>query len=202
MSSYDEKTIAIVNQLFKEIFAIKNAYRAETKDDLITIKRQWMLSFTENNIKSIEQLRTGLKRMRKEPSPFFPSPGEFINLCKPTPEELGAPDVESAYKQAIKNAYPDGIEKKWSHDAIRYAAQKTDTFFLRTESRAKTFPRFKNNYEQALSDYADGRIMKQISNNKTPDKYQEYVGRIKSDINLGLKPENTIVITFEDWKTA
>lgn len=33
-------------------------------------------------------------------------------------------------------------------------------------------------------------------------QYQEFVGRIKADMNLNLKPKNTVIPTFEQWNAA
>jgi len=198
---YDSNTILLVNQLFKDLFSIKPAFKMafETHEDLQNCKRQWMSAFKEADITTIESLQNAMRKVRLHPSPFFPSPGEFIALCNPTPEYFGAPCIDDAYKQACRNAYPDGTEKKWSHPAVKYAYEKTVPFALRTESKAKTFPIFKRNYEDALKQYSEGRIMQQIENKKTPEEYQEYVGRMKSDIALGIKASATVILSFDEW---
>ncbi|UKY39252.1 hypothetical protein KFZ74_22465 (plasmid) [Pantoea dispersa] len=41
-----------------------------------------MAAFVENGIASKEQLSAGVQRARTSGSPFWPSPGEFIQWCR------------------------------------------------------------------------------------------------------------------------
>lgn len=168
---YDESTTKVVNELFKEIFSIKPAFKAsfETQEDLLTTKRQWMLAFEEENITSIERLRNGFKSLRKSPTPFFPSPGEFLELCKIKPEDIGAPGLDKAYNEAIKNAYPDNTEKKWSHTAVRHAFHKSGPYYLRTGTANETFKVFKKNYLEACEEVAESRNLNQL---ESPKEYK------------------------------
>lgn len=175
-NDFDDATISVINQLFKELFAIKPAWRQSigNQEELDACKRQWLIAFSVSNINSLEKLRSGLKKICLDPNPFFPSPGEFIALCKPDAKDLGAPELEQAYREACEKSHPSyGQNKNWSHPAVQWAARNSDSYFLRSESRTKTFPVFKKNYEQALQMYAEGKILDQIgydrdNSRKTP----------------------------------
>jgi len=45
-------------------------------------KRQWIPVFIENGIASEQQQSAGMKRALTSGSPFWPSPGEFIQWCR------------------------------------------------------------------------------------------------------------------------
>lgn len=64
-------------------------------------KRVWLMALIENGVTRDEQIQIGLRMARRMDSPFFPSPGQFIKWCRPTPEMLGLPDSETAYRQAV-----------------------------------------------------------------------------------------------------
>lgn len=167
-NDYDDVTIQVVNQLFENLFSICKAWKVALGDDQAVgdCKRQWLSAFKENNISSIDKVKRGMVKMRSRQLPFLPSPGEFIALCKLQPIDVGAPSVENAYKEAVKNAYPDGLEKRWTHPCVRYAYQQSGAFDMRTEPKSKTYPLFEKNYINSLEDYAEGKILNQIQNNK------------------------------------
>lgn len=194
-------TAQIVNHLFDRLMAINPAWKQAwpTEEEFKSTKKEWVLAFIDANINTIEQLKSGLKKVRMKSSPFIPSPGEFIELCKPTPDDIGAPSVEDAYNEACGNALPYITEKKWSHDVVRYASHKTGTDKLRSEPRSKSFDLFRKNYDDAIELYSSGKVMNQISNSKTIADYQEYVGRLVSDINLALISPDTKILSFSEW---
>ncbi|MFM2476390.1 replication protein P [Celerinatantimonas sp. MCCC 1A17872] len=78
---------------WRQAFPNKNAEQSA--------KRVWLIALIENGVTSDEQIQIGLRMARQMEIPFFPSPGQFIKWCRPTPEMLGLPDMESAYRQAV-----------------------------------------------------------------------------------------------------
>ncbi|WP_129232772.1 replication protein P [Cronobacter condimenti] len=57
-------------------------------------KQQWIIAFAENGITRREQLAAGMKRARASLSPFWPSPGQFIDWCREGEfEQAGLPAV-------------------------------------------------------------------------------------------------------------
>ncbi len=169
---YDEITISVVNQLFRDLFAIKPAFKNafDSDIDLQHCKRQWMAAFKDAGIDSIERLKLGIKKTRLKPSPFFPSPGEFIVLCQPTYEDIGAPDIENAYVEACLHANPASWSNKWSHKAVHHAYQRTGANTFLSSNADKTFKKFEQNYIQACQDFGNGRIMDQLEHEKPLSK--------------------------------
>lgn len=195
----DENAIDVINQLFEKLTVIMPAFKQAwpNEGDFELAKKEWMIAFKSAGITSIERVRQGIDHFRLLPKPFVPSPGEFISMCKHIPQNIGSLSIEDAYREACKNAYPNNKPKKWSHPCIRYAAYKSDMYFLRTAPRQKSFPCFEKNYLDAIGDYQDGKIMDQIENKRkdTPEnriKYQEEWGGGKLYGNLP-RP------TYNDW---
>lgn len=74
-------------------------------------------------IHRIEQIRFGVERCRGLGTDFAPSVGRFIKLCLPTPEMLGIPPHDVAFREALVNAHLSRFGgRTWSHLAIRHAA--------------------------------------------------------------------------------
>lgn len=82
----------LVDSLFrqlKQIFPAASQTNLRTDSDEKTAKRQWIAAFSENGIRSKEQLSAGLRHARASGSPYWPSPGQFIKWCKDSSTVLG-----------------------------------------------------------------------------------------------------------------
>jgi len=176
----DEKTAQIINALFEKIIRIKPAFKQgwPTETEFQMAKREWVNAFRRANITSLERVKRGIERLTDSEKSFIPSPGEFLALCRLEPGDVGAPPIEQAYKEAIKNAYPDGLEKRWSHPCVRHAFQQSGAFEMRTEPKSKTQPLFEKNYLDSLDDYAEGKILEQVAHDKpkTQGRYAPVTG--------------------------
>lgn len=118
-------TIDVVNALFKELQAIFPAWKQAwpTDDALDSAKRSWIKAFIVEGITQLEQIRFGVERCRSLGTDFMPSVGRFIKLCQPTPEMLGIPPHDKAFREALENSHPSRFgDRTWSHPAVRHAA--------------------------------------------------------------------------------
>ncbi|MBC2658576.1 Replication protein P [Pseudomonas sp. MSSRFD41] len=118
-------TADVVNALFKELQAIFPAWKQAWPTDaaLSTAKRSWIKAFIVAEINTLEQIRFGIERCRALGTDFAPSAGKFIKLCLPTPEMLGIPSHDKAFREALGNAHPSRFgDRTWSHPAVRHAA--------------------------------------------------------------------------------
>ena len=82
----------LVDSLFrqlKQIFPASTQTNLKTDADEKTAKRQWIAAFSENGIRTREQLSAGVRHARASESPFWPSPGQFIKWCKDSGTVLG-----------------------------------------------------------------------------------------------------------------
>ncbi|CCJ84770.1 DNA replication protein [Cronobacter dublinensis 582] len=76
------------------MFPAANATSLRTEADEAAAKQQWIIAFAENGITRREQLAAGMKRARASLSPFWPSPGQFIDWCREGEfEQAGLPAV-------------------------------------------------------------------------------------------------------------
>lgn len=207
MTDLDKEAIEIVNQLFEKLTRIKPAFKQAWPTDyqFNMVKREWVASFKDNNIHSLNQIKKAYEKLRDAPSAFIPSPGEFIELCKPEPQDINAPDLKSAYSEACLKSHPTyGPDKNWSHVAVRNAAREVGSHELRSEPASKTKPMFKKAYEKAIKDYSDNRNMDQIENKRQDNpenkrKYQDYYGDMKQRQKLGAISGDTEVLSYEQW---
>ena len=140
-------TADVVNALFKELQAIFPAWKQAWPDDdsLKAAKRSWIKAFIFAGINQLEQIRYGLQNCRQIGGDFAPSVGKFIKWCQPTPEMLGIPSHDKAFREALENSHPSRFgDRTWSHAAVRHAALQCEVHNLGDlipEKASKVFDR-------------------------------------------------------------
>lgn len=140
-------TTDVVNALFKELQAIFPAWKQAWPDDdaLRAAKRSWIKAFIVAEINTLEQIRYGLQNCRQHGNDFAPSVGKFIKWCQPTPEMLGIPSHDKAFREALLNLHPARrTSREWSHPAVRHAALQCELHNLtdlKSEQASKVFDR-------------------------------------------------------------
>ncbi len=118
----------IFNELFKQLRATFPASMAniKTQEDLNEFRRQWVLAFSENGIRTIEQVNAGMKIARQQEIPFLPSPGQFIKWCKQEDHTaLGLPTEDELYDMFKKYCSVRGWGNfNWSSNACYWMVTK------------------------------------------------------------------------------
>ena len=93
---------------------------------------------------SLADLKRGLHRcVHERADPWPPTLPEFRYLCQPTPEELGLPTVEEAYRVACLQQ-PDWLGV---HPLVWHARLAVGVFELLSEPASRTRPRFEAVYQ-------------------------------------------------------
>ena len=100
---------------------------------------------------SSKDIRRGWPRMKKEFPDFPPTPMRFAILCQPRAEDVGLPDEETAYQQAIGN-----LPEK--HPAVAYTRSLMGSrVFLLTQVNDKTArSEFLSHYHELIRKVDDG----------------------------------------------
>lgn len=140
---------AAINDLFKELRLIRSAWRQAwpDQDTYRAAKVQWMQAFLDEGICTQGQIEFGMVKARKQVSDFIPSPGQFIEWCKPTPEMLGLPPLAAAHREAARNAHPSMAgQGNWSHDAVWHTAKECGFESLNKLDSALSLKLFERNY--------------------------------------------------------
>ncbi|ELY2471059.1 DNA replication protein [Cronobacter sakazakii] len=89
-----ERLVDALFRQLKQVFPAANATSLRSEADEAAAKQQWIIAFAENGITRREQLAAGMKRARASLSPFWPSPGQFIDWCREGEfEQAGLPAV-------------------------------------------------------------------------------------------------------------
>lgn len=148
-----EDVAGFVNGVFKQLKSIFPAWGNawKTDDELDTAKKVWVRSFIENGITSKRQVSLGLKNCRSLKTDFVPSVGKFIDLCRPTPNNLGLPEAEQAFMQASMN--PQGNH----HPVIIATIRAVDSYALKI---GKVTPKqFEYTYMIMVNRYANGETL-------------------------------------------
>ena len=56
--------------------------RSTTSNEFENAKREWMKAFRQVGLNDIESIKRGVDAFRVLETPFVPSPGQFIAMCK------------------------------------------------------------------------------------------------------------------------
>lgn len=145
-----EQIASFVNAVFDQLKSIFPAWSAawKTQGDIDNAKKIWIIAFAENGITTKKQVSLGLKACRSLKTDFLPSIGKFIELCKPTPENLGLPDPETAFKTASMRLY------KPLHPVLEATIKEVDSYDLRCGR--VSFKQFEYVYMNKVNCFANG----------------------------------------------
>ncbi|MBE5254547.1 replication protein P [Mixta mediterraneensis] len=93
-----ERLVDILFSNLKQLFPASVSTALRDPRDEAAAKRQWIAAFAENGIANKQQLSAGMKQARANGSPFWPSPGQFIEWCKEGEHRAaGLPSDEELY---------------------------------------------------------------------------------------------------------
>ncbi|OON35632.1 DNA replication protein [Izhakiella australiensis] len=120
-----EQAVQIFNELFRQLKGAFPALMANIKsqEDLNELRRQWVMAFAENGIHSIAQVNAGMKIARQQPTPFLPSPGQFIAWCNEgASTAAGLPDEDALYAMVMtysakRGFYDNAEDYPWQSNA-------------------------------------------------------------------------------------
>ena len=159
-------TAEVVNALFKELKAIFPGWRLAWPDDetLDAAKRSWVKAFMAAGITQIEQIRYGIQNCRSLGGEYAPSSGKFIKWCQPTPEMLGIPSHDRAFREALENAHPSRAgSRTWSHPAVRHAALQCELHNLADQASDKASEIFDRAYDITIRMLVQGQPLEDIA---------------------------------------
>lgn len=166
IASINPEAVKVVDDLFRILAEHTRYFRLNngSQEDYNFRKREWVKTFAIAGIGE-KSVARGINRIRAlSGSMATLTPGEFLELCAISPQDIGAPNLEDAYLEACKNSHPCETQKNWSHKVVRYATHKTGSHFLRTEPKSVSLRVFTQHYYDACQMFFDGRIMEQIGN--------------------------------------
>lgn len=94
----------LVDKVFDQLGSIFPAWKQAwpDNDSMSKAKREWVKSFVENGVNSVDHLREGFRMARSSNSDFLPSPGKFSKWCVQSDF-----DVDGAYMRFVKREKPE-----------------------------------------------------------------------------------------------
>ncbi len=122
-----------------------NQYYAAYPDNgqVNQIKKLWLESLGHY---PVEQILLGA-RYTIEHNDYLPTLHRMIESCQQCLGELGLPAPREAYEEACNAASPKSAQV-WSHPAVYLAGRDADWFFLSGNEEKKTWPVFRQRYQQ------------------------------------------------------
>ena len=167
------QTVDVVNDLFRRLRGIFPAWRQAwpSTEALDAAKAEWIKEFADEGIRTLEQIEFGIQKCRKLKKPFAPSVGEFIAMCVPGPEDFGMPLAADAWIEALIGTY--------SHEAVKFAAEATGLFDLRSARQEDkgVRARFDRNYAVVIrraqeGQPLDGKILTGIGHDSQKTEFE------------------------------
>lgn len=144
----DDQTKAVIDEIFERLKAHFPAWKQawSSQAELNTAKREWLAEFMRAGIRSLEQIQAGLRQSARERSAFVPAPGVFVDWCF-APEAFGLPDIEKAYRVAMRNTHPAQAGcARWPHAAVYHAAVAAGYLNLQRLDRKVGMELFRRKY--------------------------------------------------------
>lgn len=105
-----------------------------------------------------------MAKARATREPWLPSPGQFCEWCQISAEDLGLPSVEKAFNEARVELHKHPTYRKWSHQAVYFAASAVGVFDLKSlEDKSSSYrevkARFAAEYASIVEKVKAGEIM-------------------------------------------
>ena len=122
-----------------------------TVDALRVSKRSWALAFRDCRHLTVQTMEIGLMRVRSETWPPD-NAGEFLALCHVRPEDIGAPEFDRAFSEAVNQSYPYASWRPWSHRCVYWASIWTGQSDLAERGQAIR-KQFDREYQKALDQH-------------------------------------------------
>ncbi|EAX0695897.1 phage replication protein [Salmonella enterica] len=117
VNSDAERLVDALFMQLKQIFPAATQTNLRSDADELVAKQQWIVAFSENGIRTREQLSAGMQKARSSQSPFWPSPGQFISWCREGSGVLGVSvdDIMGEYWRWRKLVfrYPTSEQFPW-----------------------------------------------------------------------------------------
>lgn len=155
----------LVDRIFDQLLASCPSIQYWSEKQVATAKQQWILGFAENHIRTIDQVRQGMKALRAKEDDFVPSVGKFIGWCKRIDfEELGLPIVEQLLKRLnyfsafgfseihefkfrsdaeywlLTDLYERNCQHSWKDETLRNQAEKALIAMAKRIQSGETIP--------------------------------------------------------------
>lgn len=176
----DQHTREIVNKIFS---SIKGAYPSSFKhafpdDETLAIaKTTWVKALMDSGISDMNAIKRGVAKARQRNSPFFPSCGEFIELCKAECSDLGMPSASEAWLEVCNNSHRV-TDHQWSHPGV-YEAGRRKWFEIRAGDYKKSD--FVARYNEIMNQVAQGVVFDQPKTDSTRLEYSAQGDRTRTE---------------------
>jgi len=193
------ETERLINELFGQLRAIYPAWKqAWTSESLYrSAKAAWTQALLDAGVSDWSLIERGLAWCRASGSDFIPSAGKFIQHCWPSPAELGAPEVEQAYREAHRYSHPAMVgHERWSHPAVYHAAIKVSRHSLQVMPLKATQQMFAEAYRAVLQRMACGEVLSEpplalpadVKTKGDPAKANAALAAMRQSVNKGATP--------------
>ncbi len=184
----------IINSAFEKLSVLFPVGKPKP-EQLALVKSEWVKTLAANQVSTVEQIQTGLNRARLDcgDRQFWPSPLQFAKWCKASPESIGLPSDESAYREALKH-YHHADKYSWSHQIVYLAVRETSTWVFSNAKEREVREVFFRNYSVLVKRFMAGEnldfsipkaLPSSVSIPTKPAAALNFIAEIKSKYRFG-----------------
>lgn len=101
--SFDKRDAEVINALFLQLQGIFPGFRQAWSTDALfeSAKKEWAKAFVQAGINNTDKISIGIAKCRLMTTPWVPSIGQFIEMCKPEvsllpPLYIGLPNARAS----------------------------------------------------------------------------------------------------------
>lgn len=154
-NSINEDAARHVNDIFRALQGAFPAWRSAFPDDdsLRSAKATWVKALIDAGVTDFEMIARGVRRARLSESDFFPSVGKFIGWCRLSPEEMGLPSEDLAWREINQHSH-HVLAHNWSHPGVYEAGRRVGWFELRNGTATRKS--FAEQYQAVVAEVAAG----------------------------------------------
>jgi hypothetical protein len=162
----------LVNKLFDSLKAAKPASSSAYPDEQSwrNGKIAYVRALIENEVTDQRLIALGIKRARKDLSPFFPSTGQFVAWCQPQSVDVGLPEAAHAFFMVCSGAHSPH-QMKWPHGALYELGRRLGWSELHQGKVSEKA--FKEEYQRIIKEVFFGQTFEVPAKNSSMIEYQE-----------------------------
>ncbi len=120
-------------------------------------KTEWLKVLAVHKVLESSAIQTGLMRARAGADrKYWPSPLQFANWCKGSPEDHNLPSFDDAFREAVRN-YRARQTHNWSHSLVYAAVQQVGIWAFSQSSEKELRAQFEHAYSQLVRRFMEGQ---------------------------------------------
>lgn len=146
----------LIDKLFERLMDLLPVGGPTTEAKTSSMKSEFLKVLALHGLLNKQSIQAGLMRARMDTErKYWPSPLQFANWCKGSPEDHNLPSCDDAFREAVRN-YRSRKSYNWSHSLVYAAVQQVGSWAFSQSSERELRAQFEHVYSQLVRRFIDG----------------------------------------------